>query len=155
MKIVVDTNIVFSAILNSDGKIGDLLLNSNKMIDFYSVEYLRFEIANHYEKLSKISGQEIEKIIQTEYFVTRSIHFISEEQISLHSWKAAHALVSEVDMDDIAFVALSKHLHCNLWTGDAALIRGLNKKGFSDFILTDDLLSYRTMMELKQHRRKK
>ncbi len=30
MKVVVDTNIVFSAILNSDGKIGDLLLNSGR-----------------------------------------------------------------------------------------------------------------------------
>ena len=57
MKIVVDTNIVFSAILNSNGKIGDLLLNSGKYIDFYSSEYLRYEIENHDEKLSKISRQ--------------------------------------------------------------------------------------------------
>ena len=55
MKIVVDTNIVFSAILNSKGKIGDLLLNSGKYIDFYSVDYLRYEIGNHYDKLSKLS----------------------------------------------------------------------------------------------------
>jgi len=41
MKVVVDTNIVFSAILNSNGKIGDLLLNSGKLIDFYSVDYMR------------------------------------------------------------------------------------------------------------------
>jgi predicted nucleic acid-binding protein len=74
MKVVVDTNIVFSAILNSDGKIGDLLLNSGKYIDFYSAEYLRYEIANHYEKLSKISKQPIEKIIKTEYFITRAIN---------------------------------------------------------------------------------
>lgn len=69
MKIVVDTNIVFSAILNSDSKVGDLLLNSETYIDFYSSEYLRYEIGNHYDKLSKISGQPIEKIAETEYFI--------------------------------------------------------------------------------------
>jgi predicted nucleic acid-binding protein len=31
MKIVVDANIIFSAILNSDGKIGDVLINSGKL----------------------------------------------------------------------------------------------------------------------------
>jgi predicted nucleic acid-binding protein len=67
MKIIVDTNIIFSAILNSDGKIGDLLLNSFKVLDFFSAEYLRFEIKNHYDKLSKISRQSIEKIQHTEY----------------------------------------------------------------------------------------
>lgn len=30
MKIVVDSNIVFSAILNSEGKIGNLLINGSK-----------------------------------------------------------------------------------------------------------------------------
>ena len=35
MKIVVDTNIVFSAILNSDGHIGELLFNSEEQFEFY------------------------------------------------------------------------------------------------------------------------
>jgi len=30
MKVVVDTNIIFSALLNSNGTIGDLLFNSDK-----------------------------------------------------------------------------------------------------------------------------
>lgn len=38
MKVVVDTNIVFSSILNSDSKIGDLLLNSGNYIDFYTAD---------------------------------------------------------------------------------------------------------------------
>ena len=152
MKVVVDTNIVFSAILNSDGKIGDLLLNSSKYIDFYSIGYLHFELRNHYEKLSRISKQPIEKIVNTEYFITRAIRFISEEQISETIWRSAHALVKEVDLDDIAFVALSKHLKCKLWTGDGVLIRGLNKNGFSNTISTDELLKIRTLQERKSQK---
>jgi predicted nucleic acid-binding protein len=34
MKIVVDTNIIFSALLNSNGNIGDLLFNSDKDFEF-------------------------------------------------------------------------------------------------------------------------
>lgn len=149
MKVVVDTNIVFSAILNSDGKIGDLLLNSGKYIDFYSAEYLRHELGNHYEKLSKISKQSLAKIAETEYFITRVIKFISEEQIAEITWRSAYTLVKEVDLDDIAFVALSKHLRCKLWTGDGLLIRGLQKNGFKNTITTNELLNYRTELEKK------
>lgn len=53
-------------------------------------------------------------------------------------------------MDDIAFIALAKHLRCKLWTGDGILIRGLKKKGFLNFITTDDLLNYRTDLENKK-----
>ncbi|MEI6143793.1 MAG: PIN domain-containing protein [Mariniphaga sp.] len=152
MKIVVDTNIVFSAILNSNGKIGDLLLNSGKYIDFYSVDYLRYEIGNHYDKLSKISNQSVDQIIKTEYYIIKGIKFISEEQISEVSWRSAHELVKDVDLDDIAFVALSDHLKCKLWTGDGVLIRGLSQNGFKNTILTDELLDYRNMMEHKKRK---
>ncbi|MQY80111.1 MAG: hypothetical protein GH151_13115 [Bacteroidetes bacterium] len=40
MRIVVDTNIVFSAIINTHGKIGDLLMNSDNVFDFYSCNFL-------------------------------------------------------------------------------------------------------------------
>ena len=150
MKIVVDTNVAFSAILNSNGKIGDLLLNSGRYIDFYSVTYLRHELKNHYDKLSKISKQPIDKITETEYFVTKEITFIAEEQIRENVWLSSYDLVKDVDLDDIAFVALTKHLRCKLWTGDRVLIRGLKKNGFLNIISTDELLEYRTNSENKK-----
>ena len=41
-KIIVDTNIIFSCLLNSQGTIGDLIFNSAEIFDFYSNEYMRF-----------------------------------------------------------------------------------------------------------------
>ena len=152
MKVVVDTNIVFSAILNSDSKIGDLLLNSDKYIDFYSVEYLRYELRNHYDKLAMISKQTIDKIASTEYYVTKEITFITEGQIKESIWRSSFNLVKDVDLDDIAFVALAKHLRCKIWTGDGILIRGLKKKGFLSIITTDELLEYRSYLEAKDLR---
>lgn len=43
MKIIVDANIVFSGILNTNSKIGDLLINSEKYFDFIAPDFLRIE----------------------------------------------------------------------------------------------------------------
>ena len=43
-KIIVDTNIIFSCLLNSQGTIGDLFFNSQSVFEFYSNQYMRFEI---------------------------------------------------------------------------------------------------------------
>ncbi len=43
MKIIVDANIVFSAILNTNSKIADLLLNSKGFFDFIAPDYLLTE----------------------------------------------------------------------------------------------------------------
>ena len=58
MRLIVDANIVFSGILNSNGKIGDLLINSKKKFDFIAPDFYRTEIYKHYPKLNKISGQQ-------------------------------------------------------------------------------------------------
>lgn len=54
-KIIVDTNIIFSCLVNSHGTIGDLIFNSKDYFDFYSNQYMQFEIRKHWEKLKKIS----------------------------------------------------------------------------------------------------
>ncbi len=43
-KIIVDTNILFSFLLNTQGSIGDILFNGEAIFDFYSNEYMRYEI---------------------------------------------------------------------------------------------------------------
>lgn len=106
MKIVVDTNIIFSAILNSQGKIGDLLFNSRDQFAFYSSSYMRFEIQKHWEKLLKISKLSNEELHASYDRVVSQIKFINEELIPTSIWEAAEILVADIDIDDIDFVAL-------------------------------------------------
>jgi predicted nucleic acid-binding protein len=54
-KIIVDTNIVFSCLLNAQGTIGDLVFNSGGIFDFYGNQDMKFEIRKHWNKLKKIS----------------------------------------------------------------------------------------------------
>jgi len=41
-KIIVDTNIVFSALLNTNSRIGQILINGKNRFDFYSPAYVKF-----------------------------------------------------------------------------------------------------------------
>jgi len=58
-KIVVDSNIVFSALLNTNSRIGQILINRKDYYDFYSPEYVRFEIFNHKEKIKSMMTQSL------------------------------------------------------------------------------------------------
>ena len=143
MKVIVDANIVFSGILNSNGKIGDLLINSQKHFDFIAPDFLRTEIHKHYPRLSKISGMTVEQVREAEFQICKDIAFISEEQIKASIWLAAEKLVADIDPKDTHYIAYSKHFRCKIWSGDKQLIKGLAKKGFANFISTDELFSLR------------
>lgn len=147
MKIIVDTNIVFSAILNTESKIGDLLMNSEAIFEFRSAMYLKEEIENHEEKLVTISGLTQDQIEQSKEQIFSCIKFISEEIIPFDIWQKAARLVRDVDMDDIAFVALSEYEDLKMWTGDKELIAGLTAKGFKKCISTEEMIRLRRQLE--------
>lgn len=143
MRIIVDANIVFSGILKSDGKIGDLLINSGGLFKFISPDFLRIEIQRHHDKLIKISQLTLEQIIESEYQIYKSISFISDEQISDLNWNLAENLVFDVDKKDVSYIAFSKQFKAKVWSGDKVLIKGLANKGFTNFISTNELWDMR------------
>ena len=112
MTVIVDANIVFSAILNTNGKIGDILINSIGIIDFIAPDFLRSEIRKHQIRLAKISKLSVDKILESEFLVCRDIKFFSEEQVKSDNWKTAYQLVQDVDEKDVHYVAFSKQFNC-------------------------------------------
>jgi predicted nucleic acid-binding protein len=72
--------------------------------------------------------------------VVKNIRFINVQLISKEAYKIAAGLTKDVDIDDTEFVALTEHLKGRLWSGDKELQKGLQKKGWSKFISTDELL---------------
>jgi predicted nucleic acid-binding protein len=139
MKVVVDTNIVFSAILNSNSWIGNTILNSGKSIKFYSPKYLQKEIQNHLTKIQKITNLDNDEVHEVIEILFTKIHFIADELIPKETLAQADLLTKNVDFDDVMFIALSLHLNCKLWTGDKVLISSLTKKGYNNFISTQEL----------------
>lgn len=134
MNIVVDTNIVFSAILNADGTIADLLLNSDETFKFYAPNFMLEELEKHHEKMKSISGLSEQELRFLESFILKKIEIISEDFIDHNNWNIAKRLTEDVDEFDIPFVALSIELECPLWTGDKKLMRGIAKDDDVDWI---------------------
>ena len=143
MKIIVDTNIIFSVLLNSGNTIGDLVFNSDPAFEFYSCSYMQQEILKHWEKLKAISKLTDEQLKTSYHNVLIKIRFINEELIARKTWLEAEQMVKDIDIDDIDFVALTKHLSGHLWTGDKELHAGLKNRGFKKVINTQELLDLR------------
>jgi len=149
MKIVVDTNIIFSALLNSNSTIGDLLFNSDNHFEFYSCSYMRYEIQKHWLRLKKISKLSEEQLQISYAQVLSKLRFINEEIIPVETWVASEKITKGIDIDDTDFVALTKFLRANLWTGDKALYNGLKKLNFKKLLNTTELLALRTAKSKK------
>ena len=139
MKIIVDTNIVFSAILNSNSRIGKILLNSKEHFQFFTCNYLRIEIQRHRNKLLKITKLTEDQLSELEELITQHVTFIDERLIPQDILIKTETQLKAIDPDDTVFVALTKHLEGKLWTGDLQLYNGLKAKRFKDIILTSEL----------------
>ena len=85
----------------------------------------------------------IDQVREAEFLICKDITFISEEQIKPSAWSAAEKLVADIDPKDTHYIAYAKHFRCKLWSGDKALINGLNKKGFQNFITSNELFDLR------------
>ncbi len=149
MRFIVDANMVFSGLLNTNGKIGDLLINSKPHLTFIAPNFLRTEIRNHYPKLLKISGLTLDEIWEAEFHIYKDVAFISEEQIKSSNWIAADKLTLDVDPKDTHYIAYAKEFRCKVWSGDKKLIKGLAVKGFTNFINTEELYQLREKMRGK------
>jgi len=139
MKIIVDTNIVFSAILNSNSHIGKILLNSKEHFHFFSCNYLQVEIHRHRNKLLKLTRLTEDHLSELESLVTQKITFIDERLIPKGLLVKTEIQLKTIDPNDTVFVALTKQLKGKLWTGDMQLYNGLKAKRFKDIILTSEL----------------
>lgn len=145
MKIVVDTNIVFSALLNTNSVIGDILFNSDKYFDFYSCSYMRFEIQKHWNRLKKISKLSDDQLHVSYTQILSKIKFINEEIIPEETWLSSEGIAKKFDADDVDFIALTKFLKATLWTGDKVLYKGLKNHDFKKVINTKELHKLRTI----------
>jgi predicted nucleic acid-binding protein len=106
--IVVDTNIVFSALHAPDSLTRQMLLSLPKR--FVTCNFLFVEVFKHKERIFKNSRANDDEIYDYLEKVLQRIHFFNEELISTESYFSAYHFCKDVDLKDIPFVAPSIEL---------------------------------------------
>jgi predicted nucleic acid-binding protein len=139
MKIIVDSNIVFSAMLDSKNNFYTFFQKDK--YKFYTCNFLFIEIFKYKERISKFSKLLDEEILNQLEYIFSKINFVNENVIPENTFIKAKDLCKTIDDKDTPFVALTIFLNGTLLTGDKKLISGLKGKGFTHVIELKDLIS--------------
>jgi predicted nucleic acid-binding protein len=126
--IIVDINILFSALLRDKSRFSELLLDSNYR--FFICEQVLVELFKRKEKILKTSQLKEEEIVTIYQILLKRINLYKEDLITIENLATAYKLCREIDETDTPHVALTIELGALLWTGDKKLKEGLPRKGF-------------------------
>ena len=133
MKIVIDTNIIFSALLKSDSRFAMSIIANPEENDYFTAYFTIVELFKHKERIKKFSKLTEDAILEIFYELLKHIQFVNDDSISITSWKEAMRLYHDVDIKDVPSIALTIELDGQLWTSDEELRKGLLAKGFHQF----------------------
>lgn len=134
MKVVVDTNVIFSALIRSESRISRALFMEEE-IEFFIPRIAVVEIFKYKEKILQAAGCEEEVLLEQFHRVLKRLNFVNEDLISLKNYTTAWKLCKDIDPKDFLFVALALELESLLWTGDRVLVSGLTERGFKQFFV--------------------
>lgn len=133
MLLVVDANIVFSALIKGGKTFEIFLLNRKlKQFEFIAPEYLLVEVKKHADEIVEKTTLSIDNLEEVFSFLESEIEFVSfEEFIDLR--EKAEQL--SPDIDDVQYFALALKFDSAIWSNDKAFKRQSAVKVFS----TEDL----------------
>lgn len=137
MKLVVDTNIIFSALIKKDSSAYEIL--EIEEFEIYIPKFLIVEIFKHKEKIVAASKLGEDEILESFYLILNYCRVFDENDIPADIMRRANEYVKDVDPKDAVFVAAALTLDAGLWSGDKKLINGLKEKGIDFIVQTRDL----------------
>jgi predicted nucleic acid-binding protein len=140
--LVVDANVVMSALITAGGKAASVLLQPPAEVKLVSCHFLQIELFKHKSRIEAFSGLSEAELLELLYELLSGIEFINEAYIPFACWQQAHRLLLDVDPNDVPYVALAIHLNASLWTGDRKLLDGLAAKGFENCVQTAEVLRW-------------
>lgn len=129
-RVVVDTNILFAALLHRESRLRESILTDSDHT-FYSPQFVVVELFKHKERIVAATELVEEELLECLNGLLAHIKLVEEGAIEMGTWMEARRLCAGVDQKDAPFVALALHVDGLLWTADADLERGLRAKGFS------------------------
>ena len=130
--VVVDTNILFAALVSRHSRIRETLL-MEPSISFCCPRFVFSELFKHKERILAATELSEDELLDALNSLFAHIRFVDESAIRIGDWLEARRLCSGIDEKDTPFIALAIHLNARLWTEDGELRNGLRAKGFNLF----------------------
>lgn len=104
MIIIVDVNIIFSALITPNGKLAKILTHPDLPARRISCYYAVVELFKHQSKIVKCSKKSVDDVIGDLFDVLTGMHLFNETLIEAEYWKEAERLTAGVDSFDINYV---------------------------------------------------
>jgi predicted nucleic acid-binding protein len=101
--VVVDTNVLFSALLRKSARFTEVLLTSDQR--FLISELVVVELFKHKEKIVRLSRLSDEDVVHLFYELLRELELYKEELVAPANWAKAAELCQDVDLTDAPHVA--------------------------------------------------
>lgn len=114
MKLVLDSNIIFSALIRKSTARSIIL---SDVFDLHAPEYIFTEITKHKELLlrkSKMNEGDFNALL---LLLQKHVHFVSKENYN-EKMAMAEDILREIDITDSPFLALAMALNCSIWSND-------------------------------------
>lgn len=116
MELIIDANILISALINTEGKTYDLIFNDD--ITLFAPEFLIEEIRKYEEEILSKSGLKKEEFELFLSLVSSKIKFIPYSEF-FSSIQESEKITP--DVNDIEYFALASKFHCAIWSNDKKL----------------------------------
>ena len=114
MKLVLDSNILFSALIKKS-KTRDIILSD--LFELYAPEYIFNEITKHKElllKKSKLDRGDFDALL---LLLQKHIYLLSKDKYN-EKMAIAEDILRNIDITDSPFLALAMALNCSIWSND-------------------------------------
>jgi len=116
MELIIDANILMSALVVTNGFTYDLIFNDK--IKLFAPEYLLEEFEEHKDEIMKKSNLSKEELQLFLSLISSRIEFIPHIEFREFNRKAEEITP---DQDDREYLALALKLNCSIWSNDKKL----------------------------------
>lgn len=137
MKLVIDTNILFS-FFKVYSYTRKLISNPVLNLELYSPKFTLKELEKYFEEINRKTKMNIGTFEFLKRFLPMFIKFVPLEEYRDFLEQAAKELIT-IDPNDVDFLALSLKLNCPIWSNDPHFKKQSLIKAFSTKELTSKL----------------
>ncbi len=114
MKLVLDSNIIFSALIKKSTTRNIIL---SDVFELHAPEYIFSEITKHKELLLKKSKMNEEELDALLLLLQKHIQLVQKEKYN-ENMALAEDILKDIDITDSPFLALALALNCKIWSND-------------------------------------